>query len=155
MLVYTTGRGVHGFTLDPGVGEFLLSHENIRVPERGDIYSVNEGNSGRWPDAAKNYVEKLKENGRCARYVGSLVADFHRNLLKGGIFLYPADKKNPKKPSGKLRLMVEANPLSFVVQHAGGYASDGYGPILNIQPKELHQRTPLYIGSKKDVEFAE
>jgi fructose-1,6-bisphosphatase I len=87
--------------------------------------------------------------------VGSLVADFHRNLLKGGIFLYPADLKDPKKPSGKLRLMVEANPLSFVVQHAGGYASDGYGPILNIQPKELHQRTPLYIGSKKDVEFAE
>ena len=122
MLVYTTGRGVHGFTLDPGVGEFLLSHENIRVPERGNIYSVNEGNSKRWSDAAKNYVEKLKENGRCARYVGSLVADFHRNLLKGGIFLYPADKKNPQ---GKLRLLYEANPLSFVVEQAGGASTDG------------------------------
>ncbi|HZX34975.1 MAG TPA: class 1 fructose-bisphosphatase [Thermodesulfobacteriota bacterium] len=151
MLVYTTGRGVHGFTLDPGVGEFLLSHENIRVPERGDIYSVNEGNSRRWPDAAKNYVEKLKENGRCARYVGSLVADFHRNLLKGGIFLYPADKKNPK---GKLRLLYEANPLSFVVEQAGGASTDGQKRILDITPVELHQRTPLIIGSKTDVEEA-
>ena len=151
MLVYTTGQGVHGFTLDPGVGEFLLSHENIRVPERGDIYSVNEGNSRRWPDAAKNYVEKLKENGRCARYVGSLVADFHRNLLKGGIFLYPADKKNPK---GKLRLLYEANPLSFVVEQAGGASTDGQKRILDITPVELHQRTPLIIGSKTDVEEA-
>ncbi|MEK7881187.1 MAG: class 1 fructose-bisphosphatase [Deltaproteobacteria bacterium] len=151
MLVYTTGRGVHGFTLDPGVGEFLLSHENIRVPERGNIYSVNEGNSKRWSDAAKNYVEKLKENGRCARYVGSLVADFHRNLLKGGIFLYPADKKNPQ---GKLRLLYEANPLSFVVEQAGGASTDGQKRILDITPVELHQRTPLIIGSKTDVEEA-
>lgn len=151
MLVYTTGRGVHGFTLDPGVGEFLLSHENIRVPERGDIYSVNEGNSRRWPDAAKNYVEKLKENSRCARYVGSLVADFHRNLLKGGIFLYPADKKNP---NGKLRLLYEANPLSFVVEQAGGASTNGQKRILDITPVELHQRTPLIIGSKTDVEEA-
>ncbi|MFZ3072692.1 MAG: class 1 fructose-bisphosphatase [Thermodesulfobacteriota bacterium] len=151
MLVYTTGHGVHGFTLDPGVGEFLLSHENIRIPERGNIYSVNEGNSKRWPDAAKNYVEKLKENGRCARYVGSLVADFHRNLLKGGIFLYPADKKNP---NGKLRLLYEANPLSFVVEQAGGASTNGQKRILDITPVELHQRTPLIIGSRTDVEEA-
>jgi fructose-1,6-bisphosphatase I len=122
---------------------------------------VNEGNYHYWDARTKGLIEYFKathkETGRpyTSRYVGSLVADFHRNLLKGGIFLYPADLKDPKKPSGKLRLMVEANPLAFVVQHAGGYASDGHGPILNIQPKELHQRTPLYIGSKKDVEFAE
>jgi fructose-1,6-bisphosphatase I len=161
MMVYTTGNGVHGFTLYPSVGEFLLSHENIRIPEKGKIYSVNEGNYHYWDARTKGLIEYFKathkETGRpyTSRYVGSLVADFHRNLLKGGIFLYPADLKDPKKPSGKLRLMVEANPLAFVVQHAGGYASDGHGPILNIQPKELHQRTPLYIGSKKDVEFAE
>lgn len=163
IMVYTTGggTGVHGFTLFPSVGEFLLSHENIRTPERGKIYSVNEGNYRYWDDKTRALVDYFKtrdkETGRpyTSRYVGSLVADFHRNLLKGGIFMYPADKKDPKKPAGKLRLMVEANPLAMVVKEAGGYASDGKGPVLEIDPGGLHQRTPLYIGSKKDVELAE
>jgi fructose-1,6-bisphosphatase I len=163
VMVYTTGNGtgVHGFTLFPSVGEFLLSHENIRIPEKGKIYSVNEGNYAYWDERTLALVDyfkaKDKETGRpyTSRYVGSLVADFHRNLLKGGIFMYPADLKDPKKPTGKLRLMVEANPLAMVVQEAGGYASDGHGPILEIEPKELHQRTPLYIGSKTEVSFAE
>ena len=161
IMVYTTGGGVHGFTLYPSVGEFLLSHENIRIPEKGNIYSVNESNYGFWDDRTRALVDyfktKDKKTGRpyTSRYVGSLVADFHRNLLKGGIFMYPADQKDPKKPSGKLRMTVEANPLAMVVQQAGGYASDGQGPILNKQPSGLHQRTPLYIGSKQDVELAE
>ncbi len=161
IMVYTTGKGVHGFTLFPSVGEFLLSHENIRIPERGKIYSVNESNYEYWDDRTRALVDyfkaKDKETGRpyTSRYVGSLVADFHRNLLKGGIFMYPADLKDPKKTTGKLRLMVEANPLAMVVEQAGGYASDGHGPILKIQPTELHQRIPLYIGSRKDVELAE
>ncbi len=163
IMVYTTGNGtgVHGFTLYPSVGEFLLSHENIKIPEKGKIYSVNEGNYNYWDEKTRALVDyfkaKDKETGRpyTSRYVGSLVADFHRNLLKGGIFMYPADLKDPKKPHGKLRLMVEANPLAMVVQEAGGYASDGQGPILEVEPKELHQRTPLFIGSKRDVELAE
>ncbi len=163
IMVYTTGKGtgVHGFTLYPSLGEFLLSHKNIQVPEKGKIYSVNEGNYSHWDEKTRALIDYFKtddkETGRpyTSRYVGSLVADFHRNLLKGGIFMYPADKKDPKKPTGKLRLMVEANPLAMVVKEAGGYASDGHGPILEIDPSELHQRTPLYIGSKKDVELAE
>jgi len=161
IMVYTTGSGVHGFTLYPSVGEFLLSHENIRIPERGKIYSVNESYYNYWDEKTRALVDHFKTKDKAtgrpytARYVGSLVADFHRNLLKGGIFMYPADLKDPKKPAGKLRLMVEANPLAFVVKEAGGYASDGHGPILEIQPDDLHQRTPLYIGSKKDVELAE
>jgi len=163
IMVYTTGNGagVHGFTLFPSVGEFLLSHENIQIPERGKIYSVNEGNYQYWDDKTRALVNYFKTTDKetgwayTSRYVGSLVADFHRNLLKGGIFMYPADKKDPKKPSGKLRLLVEANPLAMVVKEAGGYASDGHGPILKIDPGALHQRTPLYIGSKKDVELAE
>jgi fructose-1,6-bisphosphatase I len=163
MMVYTTGNGtgVHGFTLFPSIGEFLLSHENIRIPEKGKLYSVNEGNYPYWDDRTWKLVDYFKtkdpDTGRpySSRYVGSLVADFHRNLLKGGIFMYPADFKDPKKSTGKLRLMVEANPLAFVVQEAGGYASDGNGPILDIEPNQLHQRVPLYIGSKKDVELAE
>ncbi|MFC1867232.1 class 1 fructose-bisphosphatase [Thermodesulfobacteriota bacterium] len=161
IMVYTTGNGVHGFTLYPSIGEFLLSHENIRTPEQGKIYSVNESNCQYWDDKTKALIDyfkaKDKETGRpyTARYVGSLVADFHRNLLKGGVFMYPADLKDPKKPTGKLRLMVEANPLAMVVQQAGGYASNGHGPILEMLPNELHQRVPLYIGSKKDVELAE
>jgi fructose-1,6-bisphosphatase I len=161
IMVYTTGKGVHGFTLYPSIGEFLLSHENIRIPERGKIYSVNESNYPYWDDNTKALVDYYKtkdiKTGRSytSRYVGSLVADFHRNLLKGGIFLYPADNKDPKKPTGKLRLMVEANPLAMVVEQAGGYASNGTGPILEIQPKDLHQRVPLFIGSKEDVKMAE
>lgn len=161
IMVYTTGNGVYGFTLHPSVGEFLLSHENIRIPEKGKIYSVNESNYEFWDDKTRamvNYFKaKDKQTGRpyTSRYVGSLVADFHRNLLKGGIFMYPADLKDPKKTTGKLRLMVEANPLAMVVSQAGGYASDGNGPILEIQPEQLHQRVPLYIGSKEDVKIAE
>jgi fructose-1,6-bisphosphatase I len=163
IMVYTTGNGtgVHGFTLYPSVGEFLLSHEDIRIPERGKIYSVNEGNYQYWDEKTRAMVNYFKGSGNAlgrpytSRYVGSLVADFHRNLLKGGIFMYPADLKDPKKPTGKLRLMVEANPLAMVVTEAGGYASDGDRPILEIEPSQLHQRVPLYIGSKKDVEDAE
>lgn len=158
VLVFTTGNGVHGFTLDPSVGEFLLSHENIVTPRRGKIYSVNEGYYSRWDDQIQRYVQYLKaedqESGRpySARYIGSLVADFHRNLLYGGLFMYPADKKNPK---GKLRLMYEANPLAYIVKQAGGYASNGSQDILEIQPQELHERTPLFIGSYDDVRMVE
>jgi fructose-1,6-bisphosphatase I len=163
IMVYTTGKGtgVHGFTLFPSVGEFLLSHENIKIPEKGKIYSVNEGNYCHWDEKTRALIDyfKAKDKGTArpytSRYVGSLVADFHRNLLKGGIFMYPADNKDPKKPSGKLRLMVEANPLAMVIKEAGGYASNGHGPILEIQPEDLHQRVPLYIGSKQEVELAE
>jgi fructose-1,6-bisphosphatase I len=161
IMVYTTGDGVHGFTLYPSVGEFLLSHDNIRIPSKGKIYSVNEGNYAYWDNRTRSLVDHFKgvgkESGKpyTSRYVGSLVADFHRNLLKGGIFMYPADQKDPKRPSGKLRLMLEANPLAMVVEQAGGYASDGRGPILKIDPTDLHQRVPLYIGSKEDVELAE
>ena len=161
IMVYTSGNGVNGFTLDPGVGEFLLSHEKIRIPDRGTIYSVNEANQAYWKKETKALVDHFKtvdrETGRpyTSRYVGSLVADFHRNLLKGGIFMYPADLKDPKKPKGKLRLMLEANPLAMVAEEAGGYASDGSGPIQEIDPDTLHQRTPLFIGSKNDVELAE
>ncbi|GMR05418.1 MAG: class 1 fructose-bisphosphatase [Thermodesulfobacteriota bacterium] len=153
MLVYTTGHGVHGFTLDPSVGEFLLSHEDIRIPERAKIYSINEGNARKWRPGTNLYIDKLKDDGaHTARYVGSLVSDFHRNLMKGGIFLYPDDKKSPK---GKLRLMYEANPLAFIVEQAGGKASTGVERILDVVPEELHQRVPLIIGSRLDVEEAE
>ncbi len=161
IMVYTTGNGVHGFTLHPSVGEFLLSHENIRIPEKGKIFSVNEGNYQYWNETTRALIDyfkaKDKATGRpyTSRYVGSLVADFHRNLLKGGIFMYPADLKDPKKPAGKLRLMVEANPLAMVVKEAGGLASDGRSPILEIPPTDLHQRVPLFIGSKEDVKIAE
>jgi fructose-1,6-bisphosphatase I len=158
LLVYTAGRGVHGFTLDPTVGEFLLSHENIQIPKRATIYSVNEGNTHNWDEGMKRYVEYIKTPDKAtgrpysSRYIGSLVADFHRNLLYGGIFLYPADKKSPK---GKLRVLYEANPLSFIVEQAGGAGSSGQQRILDIQPTDLHQRTPLIIGSYDDVKEAE
>lgn len=151
MLIYTTGCGVHGFTLDPSVGEFLLSHENIQVPEQGGIYSLNESNSNKWHDATYNFIKKAKARGCKARYVGSLVADFHRNLLKGGVFLYPADKETS---NGKLRLLYEANPMAFIIEQAGGAASSGTENIMDINPKDLHQRTPLIIGSKLDVKEA-
>ena len=155
MFVYTTGERVHGFTLDPSVGEFFLSHPNLRLPERGAIYSINEGNEARWDARVRDWVKWLKTpdkaNGRpySSRYIGTLVADFHRTLLKGGVFAYPADNKNP---NGKLRLLYEASPLAFVAKAAGGAASDGQRPILDIVPTELHQRVPLYIGSRLDVE---
>jgi fructose-1,6-bisphosphatase I len=161
MFVYSVGQGVHGFTLDPGVGEFLLSHENIKTPPRGKIYSTNEGNYNFWHQGAKRYVDYLKSNENklgkpyTSRYIGSLVADFHRNLLYGGIFLYPADMKDPKKPKGKLRLLCEADPLGFIAEQAGGLASAGSDRILEIEPQELHQRVPLIIGSREDVLEAE
>jgi fructose-1,6-bisphosphatase I len=153
MFVYTTGHGVHGFTFDPSVGEFLMSHEDIRIPKRGNIYSVNEGNATRWSKGTQQYVEHLKStNGEGhpykSRYIGSLVADFHRTLLYGGIFLYPADSKSPH---GKLRLLYEAAPLAMIVEQAGGAATDGKQRILDIEPTQLHQRTPLIIGSQEDV----
>lgn len=157
MLVYTTGSGVHGFTLDPTVGEFLLSHPDIRIPEMGKIYSVNESNALYWDDATKESVEyfKNRDNKRgkpySQRYVGSLVADFHRTLLYGGIFMYPLHYKNPDKPEGKLRLLCEASPLAFVVEQAGGMATNGVTRILDLVPTELHQRVPLFIGSPADV----
>jgi fructose-1,6-bisphosphatase I len=158
MFVYTTGNGVHGFTLDPSVGEFLLSHENIRIPRRGRIYSTNEGNQHLWDEPTRRFIDHLKtpdkETGRpySSRYIGSLVCDFHRNLLYGGVFLYPADRKSP---GGKLRLLYEANPLAFIVEQAGGAASDGRGRILDRVPDSLHARTPLIIGSSEDVKLYE
>lgn len=155
MLVYTAGDGVHGFTLDPSVGEFLMSHPNIKIPAHGKIYSVNEGNSHLWDDRVNRMVEYFKtpdkETGRpySSRYIGSLVADFHRNLLKGGIFMYPGDKNSP---DGKLRLLYEAAPLAMICEQAGGAAIADHENILDIMPKALHQRVPLFIGSKDDVE---
>ena len=154
MLVYTTGDGVHGFTYEPSIGEFLLSHPDIRTPKRGHIYSVNEGNYARWSDGMKRYADWLKVEDKATdrpysmRYVGSLVADFHRNLLYGGIYLYPGD---PKNPNGKLRLLYEAAPLAFVAEQAGGAASDGTRRIMDIAPSSLHQRTQLFLGSPDDV----
>ncbi len=158
VLVYTTGHGVHGFTYEPDVGEFLLSYPDIRTPTRGRIYSVNEGHYARWTDEMKRYVDWLKEEdettGRpySARYVGSLVADFHRNLLYGGIYLYPSDSRSPK---GKLRLLYEAAPLAYIAEQAGGAASDGKERILDLKPMALHQRTPLFLGSMNDVRECE
>jgi fructose-1,6-bisphosphatase I len=158
MMVYTTGRGAYGFTLDPSVGEFLLSHPEIKIPEIGKIYSVNESYWNHWDASTRQVVSYFKspdnERGQPynLRYIGSLVADFHRNLLSGGIFMYPADNRDPKKPRGKLRLMCEAAPLAMIVEAAGGMATDGKMRILDIEPQELHQRVPLFIGSKKDVE---
>lgn len=152
MLVYTTGHGVNGFTYEPTLGEYVLSHPNLKTPEEGRIYSINEGSSHSFPEAVKNYLHFCKEKNYTARYIGSLVADFHRNLLKGGIYIYPATAKDP---NGKLRLMYECNALAFIVEQAGGKASDGNNRILSIQPKDLHQRTPFYVGSRKLVEKAE
>lgn len=160
MLVYTTGQGVHGFTLDPSVGEFLLSHPDMQIPERGRIYSVNEGNSMYWDESTLRAVQSFRgmDNPRgkpySHRYVGSLVADFHRTLLNGGIFMYPMDFKSPDHPKGKLRLMCEASPMAFLAEQAGGAASDGTRRILDIVPDHLHTRVPLFIGSRKDVEHA-
>ncbi len=156
MLVYTTGHGVNGFTLDPSIGEFCLSHPNIKTPVNGKIYSVNEGNYHSFSKGVKKYIdyckEQDKESGRpcTSRYIGSLVADFHRNLLKGGIYMYPATAKHPH---GKLRLLYEANPMAFIIEQAGGMAVDQHGRrILDIKPVDLHQRTPLFIGSRQMVE---
>jgi fructose-1,6-bisphosphatase I len=158
MFVYSTGTGVHGFTFDPSIGEFLLSNEDLKIPERGNILSMNTGYVNRWSEGIRKYHEYVTaldpETNRPygLRYIGSLVADFHRNLLYGGVFLYPPDDKSPK---GKLRLMYEANPLAFLVEQAGGAASDGHTPILQKKPEDIHERTPLYIGSKDEVKLVE
>lgn len=160
MFVYSTGEGVHGFTLDPSVGEFLLSHPFIRIPENPTYFSVNLGYRQNWSEGIRRYTDFLqgKHGERKAlslRYVGSLVADFHRNLLAGGVFYYPVDTIDPNKPFGKLRLLYEAAPLAFLAEQAGGYASNGHKNILDIQPDTLHQRTPLYIGDTNLVRKAE
>ncbi len=149
MLVYSTGNGVNGFTLDPSIGVFCLSHPNMQVPKDGSIYSVNEGNYFDFTDNVRGYIDRCKRKKMSARYIGSLVADFHRNLLKGGIYMYPGTKD---KPNGKLRLLYEANPLAMLIEQAGGSATDGTTRILDLQPKELHQRCPLFIGSSAMVE---
>ncbi|MGI8496020.1 MAG: class 1 fructose-bisphosphatase [Gemmatimonadaceae bacterium] len=156
MLVYTTGQGVHGFTLDPSIGEFLLSHQNIRIPNSGRYLSVNDSYEQYWADNVRALMRRFRgmdgdRKPLNVRYVGSLVADFHRNLMGGGIFAYPA---NTKKPKGKLRMLYEANPLAFVVEQAGGAACDGRQRVLDLHPTELHERTPLYIGSKDEVDLA-
>jgi fructose-1,6-bisphosphatase I len=157
VLVYSTGQGVFGFTLDPTVGEFILSHDSILIPKTCKIYSVNEGNFVYWDHGTQRYIQYLKEKdpttGRpfSSRYVGSLVSDFHRNLLYGGIFLYPADHKDPKLPKGKLRLLFEAAPIAFIAEQAGGAASTGRKRILEVEPEELHQRVPLIVGNTAEV----
>ncbi|WP_163400588.1 class 1 fructose-bisphosphatase [Flavobacterium fluviatile] len=156
MLVYTTGHGVNGFTLNPAIGTFYLSHPNMQFPKDGHIYSVNEGNYVHFPQGVKNYIKycQREEEDRpyTSRYIGSLVSDFHRNMIKGGIYIYPTSSKAPK---GKLRLMYECNPMAFIAEQAGGKATDGFGRIMEIQPTELHQRVPFFCGSINMVEKAE
>jgi fructose-1,6-bisphosphatase I len=154
MLVYTAGHGVHGFTLDPAIGAFVISHPDIRMPAQGNLYSVNEANADSFPEGYRRFLARLKsgEAGRVysSRYIGSLVADFHRTLLKGGIFLYPPTQQHPR---GKLRLMYEGNPIAFLAQQSGGRATDGQRRIVEIRPTDLHQRTPLVVGSPVEVEL--
>ncbi len=159
MFVYTAGHGVHGFTLDPAVGEFLLSHPNIKIPP-AKYFSVNLGYQIYWSTGVQAYTEFLQGHGGgirglSLRYIGTLVSDFHRNLLAGGVFYYPADSKDPHLSTGKLRLLYEAGPLAFIAEQAGGAASDGKGPILDIKPTSLHQRTPLFIGNRELIEKVE
>jgi len=152
MLVYTTGNGVNGFTYEPSLGEFFLSHPDIQTPKTGAVYSINEGAADSFSPGVKAFVQHCKDSSFSARYIGSLVADFHRNLLKGGIYIYPATAKSP---NGKLRLMYECNPLAFIVEQAGGRSSDGQRRTLEIEPKTAHERCPVFIGSKELVELAE
>jgi fructose-1,6-bisphosphatase I len=158
MLVYTTGKGVNGFTLDPSIGEFCLSHPDMKIPEDGKIYSINEGNYVHFPEGVKKYLkyaqveDKASNRPYTSRYIGSMVADIHRNLIKGGIYMYPTTSSSP---NGKLRLMYECNPMAFIIEQAGGVASDGVSRIMEIEPTELHQRTAVYIGSRKMVEMVE
>ena len=152
ILVYTTGNGVHAFTLDPTIGAFVLSQENMHMPDKGPYYSVNEANASTWPEGYQEYVDGLRGEGYSSRYIGSLVADFHRTLLKGGVFLYPPTRK---QPGGKLRLLYEASPLAFLAEQAGGTASSGKGRILDIQPEGIHQRTPFMVGSRSEMKAFE
>jgi fructose-1,6-bisphosphatase I len=157
MLVYTTGKGVNGFTLDPSIGEFCLSHPNMQTPKMGNVYSINEGNYLHFPDGVKKYIKYCQEEDKAtsrpfsSRYIGSGVADIHRNLIVGGIYIYPTTTKSPK---GKLRLLYECNPLSFILEQAGGKATTGVKRIMEVDIKELHQRTPLFIGSAEMVDMA-
>ena len=158
MLVFTTGKGVHGFTYDPGIGTFILSHKDMMFPEGGKIYSVNEGNYNNFEQGVKQYIKYCQEIDAATnrpytgRYIGSLVADFHRNLIKGGIYIYPA---TTTAPNGKLRLLYECSPLAFLAEQAGGSASTGTGRVMEVEPTELHQRVPYFVGSKEMVEMAE
>ena len=156
MIVYTTGHGVNGFTLNPAIGTYYLSHPNMQFPVDGNIYSVNEGNYVHFPQGVKDYIKycQKEEDNRpyTSRYIGSLVSDFHRNMIKGGIYIYP---NTAKDPNGKLRLLYECNPMAFIAEQAGGKASNGFNRIMDIQPTELHQRTPFFCGSKNMVEKAE
>ena len=156
MLVYTTGHGVNGFTLNPAIGTFYLSHPNMTFPDDGKIYSINEGYYVHFPQGVKDYLKYCQEEKDnrpySARYIGSLVSDFHRNMIKGGIYMYPTSSKAPQ---GKLRLLYECNPVAFLAEQAGGKASDGYGRILEIKPAELHQRAPIFVGSKNMVRTVE
>jgi len=158
MLVYTTGKGVNGFTLDPSIGEFCLSHPNMTIPKNGLIYSINEGYYAHFPDGVKKYIKFCQvEDDKTyrpytSRYTGSMVADLHRNMIKGGIFIYPITAKSPK---GKLRLVYECNPMAFIIEQAGGRASDGYNRILELDVTELHQRSAIFIGSENMVLKAE
>ncbi|MDH7447502.1 class 1 fructose-bisphosphatase [Aquimarina sp. 2201CG14-23] len=156
MLVYTTGHGVNGFTLNPALGTYYLSHPNMRFPDDGNIYSVNEGNYIHFPQGIKDYIkycqEEKEDRPYTSRYIGSLVSDIHRNMIKGGIYMYPSTSKSP---NGKLRLLYECNPMAFIAEQAGGFASDGFRRILEIKPTELHERTPFICGSKNMVEKVE
>ncbi|QLB12541.1 D-fructose 1,6-bisphosphatase [Bisgaardia hudsonensis] len=158
MLVYTTGNGVNGFTYDPSLGVFCLSHENMQCPKAGRVYSINEGQYLKFPQGVKKYIKYCQEEDKetqrpyASRYIGSLVSDFHRNMLKGGIYIYPSATNYP---NGKLRLLYEGNPMAFLAEQAGGLATDGYTRILDIPPTELHERVPLFIGSKEMVEKAQ
>lgn len=160
MLVYTTGHGVNGFTLDPSIGEFLLSHPNVKLPSKPKYYSVNQGYYKYWPEPVRRYTRWLQgeegaDRSLSLRYIGSMVADVHRTLFGGGVFYYPADNRDPKKPHGKLRLLYEAVPMAFLIEQGGGYASTGEGPILDVEPESLHQRTPVYMGNRDLVEKVE
>lgn len=156
MLVYTTGHGVNGFTLNPAIGTFYLSHPKMKCPIDGAIYSVNEGNYVHFPQGVKDYIKyyQLEEENRpyTSRYIGSLASDIHRNMIKGGVYLYPTSSRAPK---GKLRLLYECNPMAFIVERAGGKASDGFGRIMEIEPKEFHERAPFFCGSYNNVEKIE
>ena len=157
MLVYTTGKGVNGFTLDPSIGEFCLSHPNMKIPADGKTYSINEGNYVHFPDGVKKYIKFCQEEDKStkrpysSRYIGSAVADIHRNLITGGIYIYPTTASSPK---GKLRLLYECNPMSFIIEQAGGKATDGFGRILELEATSLHQRTPWFAGSANMVDKA-
>jgi fructose-1,6-bisphosphatase I len=161
MVVYTTGQGVYGFTLEPSVGEFVLSHDRILTPSKGKYYSINEGNVAGWDESTRRYVAYVKQKDTATgrpyslRYIGSLVADFHRTLLYGGVFLYPADYSNPQKPKPKLRLLYEVAPLAFIMEQAGGAATTGIQRVLDIQATSLHDRVPIVMGSKQDVALYE